>query len=256
VAVNSLQNLRHISINAGFDSLSSHTFRPVFSGFGQTKGVLKTIRIKGGILKRIESYAFYALSNLDLIDLSDNQIEIIERHSFAFRQISTKSLWIDLRGNHLNSASFERGALSHGLRPIQLILASNQSHCSENFQYLDEDVFSPFLACDNQNSIQMGPCPMVCDCNMKWLVDAPDHWRLQVRGGDDQRVGYLRCKQQKSLFEIKSEQFGNCIPDCDLNILKMNIHAGIICRKNNINNNNNYNNNYNYINSDFQMNFL
>jgi hypothetical protein len=230
VAVNSLVNVRHIAINAGFDSLTAHTFRPVVSsGAGQTK--LKAITIRGLSLRHIDSYAFYYLSNLDYIDLSNNKIESIEKHAFAFRQRSMKTLMIDMRGNNLKSGSLERGALSHMLRPVELMLFSNKSHCSQKFQYLDEDIFATFFVSDKRNVLHLGPCPMICDCNMKWLVDAPQHWRLQIRGGDDQRVSYLQCSQENSLFAKKSQDFGDCVEDCDESLMEMDSHSRVVCNR-------------------------
>jgi hypothetical protein len=224
--------LRHISINSGFETIPAHTFRSTaFSAFGQMN--LKTISIKGRKLRHIESYAFYALSNLNFIDLSNNIIDKIDRHAFAFRQISTRSLLIDLRGNQLNSLSFESEALNHILRPMELILASNQSHCSQKFQYLEEEVFAPFFADNHQNTIELGPCPLVCDCNMKWLVKAPHYWKLQIKSSYGERAPYLRCTHQKSLFEMKYEDFGYCLPDCHISIWKMNVYASFMCKRNN-----------------------
>ncbi|XP_054166078.1 uncharacterized protein LOC128963591 [Oppia nitens] len=232
VAVNSLVNARHIAINAGFDTLSAHTFRPVVSsGPGQTK--LKAITIRGQTLKRIESYAFYSLTNLDFIDLSINKIEVIERHAFAFRQMNLKPLIIDLRSNNMNSNSLEREAFSHILRPVELLLFSNRSQCSQKFQYLDEDIFAPFLACNTRNIVHLGPCPLICDCNMKWLVDAPPHWKLQIRGGIENSAAILECIDGSLLFSKKSQHFGNCVADCDKSetITNRPIHSKTICNR-------------------------
>lgn len=233
VAVNSLVNVRHIAINAGFDSLTAHTFRPVVSS-GPGLTALKTITIRGQSLRRIESYAFYAVPNLDFIDLSENKIQVIERHSFAFRRKVSKPLLIDLRANNLSSDSFERGSLSHIQRPAELVLFSQSNHCSKRFQFLDEDVFAPFFACNTRNMVQLGVCPLLCDCNMKWLFEAPQHWRLQVRGGPDQSVANVRCLNDKSLFHKTNQEFANCVSDCDQNILQMNIHSKVVCKRNKV----------------------
>lgn len=95
VAINSLANLRILHINAGFKITHSHLFRNVISP-GHRQNKLKIVEISGGFIQTIQSYPFYELTNLNMIDLKGNKISKIERHSFAFRDFSQQEVSFDL----------------------------------------------------------------------------------------------------------------------------------------------------------------
>ena len=72
VAINSLANLRVLHINAGFNITHSHLFRNVISP-GHRQNKLKIVEISGGFIQTIQSYPFYELTNLNMINLINSK---------------------------------------------------------------------------------------------------------------------------------------------------------------------------------------
>lgn len=119
-------------------------------------------------------------------------------------------LTINLSGNNLTINSFEKGALVRSHRPVHLILAQNSKDCNVHLRFLDQTIFEPFLKGHPSNQLTIGPCQMFCDCNLKWLYDAPEAIKERIRGGVNLISGYMPCINGKSLFGHSPEHFSHC----------------------------------------------
>src|SRR5699024_11148312 len=94
-------------------------------------------------------------------------------------------LHVDVDG--LLPSSIETNALSYAYRPIHVFLdhpptPMGKQQCK--LLPLEEEIYAPFLAVNPDNRIRVNSCPILCDCSIKWLFDAPKDWWMRVEAGD------------------------------------------------------------------------
>ncbi len=119
--------------------------------------------------------AFYDLTNLEVIDLSKNNLQTIPANAFQFKSPATKNLEIDLNGMiSLIGTGFQVGSLLNIKRPTLLSLTGDTK-----ITYLDEKVFKPFLDSNPGNTIKLIPdsgliVSFDCDdCKNFWIKKDP-----------------------------------------------------------------------------------
>ena len=112
----------------------------------------------------INGYAFYECDQIEKIDLSWNQIKLINENSFHFKNKSTKELTIILRHNNLNEESFSINSLIQFKRPVKLDLRFNK------ISYLSETTFKAFLDANEINSIFVNQLE-INHKNNKWFLN-------------------------------------------------------------------------------------
>ena len=113
---------------------------------------LKRLKLNGGSLYKITSicsYAFYECNQIELIDLSNNEISCIGENAFNFRCENDKKLTIYLEYNQLNESCFALNSLSNFKRPTELSLTENDIY------YLEEKVFKPFFDENQLNEVSV-----------------------------------------------------------------------------------------------------
>lgn len=120
----------------------------VMSSFGETIYSIKLSKLKQIILdgqysnckiKNVENNTFYECDNLELINLSWNQIKMLNEFSFRFKSCSNSLLDIDLRNNLLYDSSFDSISLNNLKRPVRLWLKGN------NITDLKRNIFEDFF---------------------------------------------------------------------------------------------------------------
>lgn len=94
-------------------------------------------------------YAFYECDQLELIFLSNNNINNISENAFSFSKESNEKFRIYLDNNNLDQSSFAINSLTKIKRPTEMYLCGNQ------IKYLDEKVFKAFLDANQNNTIQI-----------------------------------------------------------------------------------------------------
>nr|XP_027195565.1 uncharacterized protein LOC113790140 [Dermatophagoides pteronyssinus] len=131
-------------------------------------------------------------------------------------------LRIDVDG--LLPSSIESNALSYAYRPINVMLEHPENIGKQECKLLtlEEEIYAPFLAVNPENKIRINNCPIVCDCSIKWLFDAPKDWWMRVEAGEP-NIG-LQCDDSRSLYFYSDYDFRSCpktnllkyfIPDSD-----------------------------------------
>lgn len=117
-------------------------------------------------------------------------------------------LHLDVDG--LLPSSIETNALSYAYRPIHVFLdhPSNIGKQQCKLLTLEEEIYAPFLAVNPDNKIRVNSCPILCDCSIKWLFDAPKDWWMRVEAGDS-NIG-LQCDDQRSLYFYSDYDFRSC----------------------------------------------
>ncbi|UXI17266.1 ectonucleoside triphosphate diphosphohydrolase 5 [Sarcoptes scabiei] len=134
-------------------------------------------------LKQINTRAFFRATELEEIDLKNNQIEKISSFAFQFQNHSKHRLKIFLSGNRLRSDSFQSNAFLGGNgRSITLFLG-DYDNCNIHLKTLRREIFEPFLMENTGNIIDMYGCPLICDDQMEWLTNDFDsnRFRYQLR---------------------------------------------------------------------------
>ena len=121
---------------------------------------------------------------------------------------SLLKLHLDVEG--LLPSSIETNALSYAYRPIHVFLdhpiTIGKQQC--RLLTLEEEIYAPFLAVNPENKIRVNSCPILCDCSIKWLFDAPKDWWMRVEAGDS-NIG-LQCDDQRSLYFYSDFDFRSC----------------------------------------------
>ena len=117
-------------------------------------------------------------------------------------------LHLDVDG--LLPSSIETNALSYAYRPIHVFINHPISIGKQQCKLLtlEEEIYAPFLAVNPDNKIRVNSCPILCDCTIKWLFDAPKDWWMRVEAGDS-NIG-LQCDDQRSLYFYSDYDFRSC----------------------------------------------
>ncbi len=144
-------------------------------------------------IKSIEDNPFYYLNNLTDIHLFGNELDSISKQAFDFELSSENKLNIGLENNHLNDSSLAVGLFLNSKRPLSIDLSHNR------LTLLKEEVFSPVLLSNHNNSIDLTGNQLICDCRIYWLIKSKDKFQNQISGAV--------CNDGKKLFE---KDFKNC----------------------------------------------
>lgn len=117
-------------------------------------------------------------------------------------------LRIDVDG--MLPSSIESNALSYAYRPINVYLVHPENIGKQQCKLLtlEEEIYAPFLAVNPENKIHINECPILCDCSIKWLFDAPKDWWMRVEAGDN-NIG-LQCDDSRSLYFYSDYDFRSC----------------------------------------------
>ena len=184
-------------------------FIPEYS-FSNRQPYLKEIVLYGNNIRAIGSYAFANLPNMEQLRIDGNNIILIDKYAFATNYSTITPLHVTLASNNLKEMSFAFMSLSGAQRPLHLSLAENGG-CFWDIQYLDENIFAPFLD-KSANRLYIEPeCQLNCDdCRMKWLTEIPKHAQRRItmlpeshyRTNNSINDGYVPCKGGANLFDI------------------------------------------------------
>jgi hypothetical protein len=181
------------------EEIPSFAFRPI-NGY-QTK--LKTVRIYGQKLKKINDNAFYDLDNISFIDISPNSIISIPLNAFHFRKESKEiiSIALGIQWHQLNGSKIETSALSNINRPVRLHFYCGIADCK--ITYLDEKIFAKFLDVNPLNNIQpLYSNNLIIDCH-----DCRSFW-IQENLKCLERIVRLKCSNRKAFTD--SNNFSKC----------------------------------------------
>jgi len=83
-----------------------------------------------GSLTTVGSRAFYYLTNLRKLTLSNNVIKTIDSYAFTFQTISSQKVSVYLNDNQLTEDSFTRHSFSDINRPAEVVITGNKIHCT------------------------------------------------------------------------------------------------------------------------------
>jgi hypothetical protein len=191
-AINSLNNLRTFEIiGSRFTSIPSKAFNRNSS----VRSISFHNYNERQFLKKINTKAFYKLSNLRQIDLRNNRISKINSYAFQFDTYSNHTLRIHLENNYLKSDSFSANAFLGGKGRRIVLYLGGYRECNENLKSLDKAIFEPFLLENRKNIIELYGCPIECDQNVLWLNK---HKNLLVK-----RVKNLVCLPNIVLSKVE-----------------------------------------------------
>ena len=199
-ALSSLVNAKRIWMNRNKLKMISSV------GFGKVAGYNRALidlnfnrfSTTNGHIRSVGNYAFYYLNNLRHLYLSHQKIDYIPANAFDFEKRSNQTLYIYLGNNRLNNTSFERGVFLNSKRPIHLELYWNHQ-----LNYLDEQIWSPFLKLDKRNRIRLGDNPLACDCKSYWIVRDKQKFKDQIAN--------VKCKVgPNKVFSIDLIPFEQC----------------------------------------------
>ncbi len=149
--------------------------------------------------------------NLTHLDLSFDGDFRLFNNTFERETKTNTTLFIRLNRDNIKSNSIEINAFNGAKRPIQLFFDSYKDIFDPigcQLMRLEEEIYAPFLASNPYNQIHIMWCPIVCDCSIKWLFDAPKDWWRRVDAGDSS-VG-LQCDDHRSLYFFSDNDFRNC----------------------------------------------
>lgn len=209
-AISSLTNLKTFEvISSRFTSIPSLAF--------SNRSSIRTISFHNynerQFLKRVNSKAFYKLSDLKRIDLRNNRISRINSFAFSFETESNHTLRIHLENNYLRSDSFSPKAFigSNGRRVVLYLGAYNQ--CNADLKTLDREVFEPFLAENKRNAIELYGCAIECDDRVLWME--------RPRSLLKRRIRHVRCVPDivlnRTLAKSSQEIRGNAYEEQAMN---------------------------------------
>ncbi|XP_071792808.1 slit homolog 2 protein-like isoform X2 [Asterias amurensis] len=193
------------------------------------------LRLEQNQITKIPSRAFTQYKKLKRIDLSNNQIQTIADDAFAgLRSLSSLVLY----GNQISDLSED---IFRGLTSLQLLLL-NANHISCIRVGLFQDLISLHLLSlyDNQimslanetlaplrnlQTMHLARNPLICDCNLKWLVEYLEENPVEKSGArceTPRRMNGKRLNQMKSIkFKCKDSEYqrtaqaGQCFIDAD-----------------------------------------
>ena len=135
---------------------------------------LTQIYFVGQSFVKLGEKAFESLDNLRVLSFENVNLQKIPENAFAFKKASNVTLILDLSSNKLlNSSVFEVNSLANIKRPTRILFGSSQT--KKEITYLDEKVFSPFLADNKNNTIDLLKEEFDCnDCRNKWIRKESD----------------------------------------------------------------------------------
>lgn len=179
--------------------------------FANVQFYLKELVLYGNNIQAIGSYAFANLPQLDQLRIDGNNIILIDKYAFATNYTSSQPLHLTLVANNLDENSFAFMAMNGAQRPVHLSFAEIGG-CYWNMNYLEEQIFAPFLD-KTTNWVYLEPeCELQCDdCRMKWLTEIPKHAQKRITLLTESNYrsmfnitndGYVPCENGVNLFEI------------------------------------------------------
>lgn len=178
-AINELTNLRSLYIWS-----ANIEFVPEFA-FSQRQSHLTEILLYSSNIRGIGSHAFSNLPSLGTLSIDGNDLVLIDKYAFATSYSTNEPLQVSLASNNLRESSFTFMSLNGAQRPLHITF-SEPGGCYWNMQYLDEQIFAPFLDVANNRIHLERECQLNChDCRMRWLVEAPKHVQRRIRLAND-----------------------------------------------------------------------
>jgi hypothetical protein len=171
-------------------NLSSNNISSVPSDLFKSNAI--NIHLENNFIRKIESYAFSSLPNLEILNISNNMIDNIEHNGLYFIT-NKKQKIIFLNNNRLTASSFASNFIPR-LSGDSVVL-----HLEDNkIGNLSEYIFRPFLG-EDRHKIYMDNNPVECDCNMKWITEEPQ----------SKHVYSIDCNDiDKSIFELTDDELG------------------------------------------------
>ena len=176
--------------------------------FGLTKDNVTSIMIRN--TPQLAEMKFSSFQYLEQLQIKFTGKFRLTDESFKSDLPTETLLKLHLDTDGLTSNSIETNALSYAYRPIHVYLDHPplllKSQCK--MLSLEEEIYAPFLAVNPENRIRVNHCPVVCDCSIKWLFDAPKDWWMRVEAGEA-NIG-LQCEDQRSLYFYSDYDFRSC----------------------------------------------
>lgn len=123
--------------------------------------MIKKVNLSHNNLKEIAANTFASQT----IDLSNNEISLIRENAFKVEHL----LNLNLENNRLQSNTIQSGFIHSFNQPSELSVNIFLNH--NNLTHLEYDVFHPLLS-SPETSIDVAGNPVLCDCRVKWILDA------------------------------------------------------------------------------------
>jgi hypothetical protein len=117
----------------------------------------------------IGDYPFYNVPNLSSLTIVSPFLTKIGKYSLALNVQSTSTLTIEIDGFMLTGSSFEPTSLTRFRGRVVSLIFENSS-----IEYLDENIFQPFLATHQSSSIFFlydSKIGRICDSRSSWIKD-------------------------------------------------------------------------------------
>jgi hypothetical protein len=124
--------------------------------------MIKKVNLSHNHLREVGANMFASQT----IDLSNNEISLIREDAFKVESV----LNLNLENNRLQSNTIQCGFInffSSKSSELSLNLFLNNN----NLTHLEHEVFQPLLA-SPETSINVAGNPILCDCRVKWILDA------------------------------------------------------------------------------------
>ena len=135
------------------------------AGYFQHLPFLENIKLDSNALNVVANFAFSAVSTVTSLSLNKNNLEIITSHML-------KGLFnlerLDLDENAIHT--LEPGCLSDTTKLVDLWLWRNQ------LQTLSQNIFDLNNHPTALGNFYMDENLLVCDCGLKWILDADGSW--------------------------------------------------------------------------------
>jgi len=158
---------------------------------------VKSLKLDYNKIETIGSNAFIGLTKLTHLSLDHNMIKTLEEYSFKFIEIFSH-LFVSLKNNYLDNNSFNERTLDFEQKlttSISLYLDNN------NLTTLKENVFSKLILSPNDNQFNFFGNQFICDCNMKWLLNATHKSNI---------LNIMCSNKNKNLFDLNDKDL-SCI---------------------------------------------
>ena len=163
------------------------------------QNLLKAIDLSSNRIAIIEDHAFYQLSSLVYLNLSNNSLVTLNADALALRHWSPKPIQVLLQANQLRADQMTDRLFSQMKRPLILFLQNNKLH------FIPEDVFRPIVENETNYLIDFSGNPLLCDCQRhRWLFLLSKNERLKLQN--------VICGQQ-SVWYFEEMVSQNCFND-------------------------------------------
>ncbi|RWS05081.1 Leucine rich repeat containing protein 10-like protein [Dinothrombium tinctorium] len=174
--VKSFQNLKRLKLEInGLVKIHRDYFDGNFSK-------LEELDLQNNDITLIEEHSFSKLNNLKRLRLGHNNLRMVTKNMFTFEppanDLINEKLYIDLNHNHINSFALDPDAFLFAYRPVWLNLSSNL------LSSLQQSVFGKFLFNDPRNVVDVSENPLVCDDSSRWILENRLYFSYK-RGGKD-----------------------------------------------------------------------